>query len=124
MREVKYWSWHMLAGVIILILLGLHMITVHLYALLGWFNPAGGAATDWPNLIARGKLIIYTIVYIIMLASALYHGFYGFRTILFELGPTPRIQKLINTLVVVIGLCLFIIGTWAVLKFQILAQAV
>ena len=30
MRETRYWTWHMLAGVVIFFLLGLHMLIMHL----------------------------------------------------------------------------------------------
>jgi len=113
----------MFAGIIILILLGIHMITAHLSALLGWFNPAGGVAIDWDNLIARARLIIYAIGYIVLLGAALYHGLYGLRTILFELGLKPGAQKFINILFIVAGICLFILGTWAATKFHTIAQA-
>lgn len=123
MRETKYWAWHIFTGIIILILLGIHMITVHLDAILGWFNPAGGEAVDWDNVMARGRMVIYAVLYIILLAAALYHGLYGFRTILFELGLKPGAQKFINILFVVVGICLFALGTWASTKFHIIAQA-
>lgn len=122
MRETKYWTWHILAGMIILVLLGIHMITMHLDAILGWFNPSGGEAIDWDNVIARAKLIIYAIVYIALLVVALYHGLYGFRTILFELGPKQGTQRFINILFLVVGICLFALGSWVTIKFYVIAQ--
>lgn len=122
MNETKYWTWHMLAGVVILILLGIHMITMHLDEILGWFNPAGGAAIDWGNVLARGRVVIYAVFYILLLAAALYHGLYGFRTILFELGPKPGLQRLLNVLFLVVGMALFVFGTWAAVKFNIIAR--
>ena len=112
----------MFAGVIILILLGIHMITMHLSTLLGWFNPAGGDAIGWDNLLARATLFIYAVVYIVLLGAALYHGLYGFRTILFELGLKKGAQKFINILFIAAGICLFAFGTWAATKFYIIAQ--
>jgi succinate dehydrogenase/fumarate reductase cytochrome b subunit len=119
MKETKYWTWHMLAGVIILFLLGLHMITMHLNTILGLFNPFGGEAIEWANVAARGKLVIYAL-----LGIALYHGLYGFRTILFELGLRRGTQRFINVLFVIVGICFFVIGTWAAIKFQSVAQVI
>ena len=124
MKETKYWTWHMFAGVIILVLLGLHMITMHLNTILGLFNPFGGEAIEWANVAARGKLVIYAVFYIALLGVALYHGLYGFRTILFELGLKRGTQKFINVLFVIVGLVLFAIGTWAAIKFQSVAQVI
>jgi len=123
MKETKYWFWHMFAGLIILVLLGIHMITVHLSFLLGWFNPAGGEAINWENLVARGRLFIYTFIYILLLAAALYHGLYGFRTILFEVGLKGGFQRVINALFIIAGICLFVLGSWTATKFYFMAQA-
>jgi len=122
MRETKYWTWHIFTGIIILILLGIHMITMHLDAILGWFNPADGEAIDWSNVTARASLLIYAILYIVLIAAALYHGLYGLRTILFELGLKPGAQKFINILFIVVGICLFAVGTWAAMNFHIISQ--
>ena len=124
MRETKYWTWHMLAGLVILVLLGMHMITMHLSTILGWFNPAGPESTDWANVVARGKLIAYAVIYVVLLGVALYHGLYGFRTIIFELGPSKGTQHLINVIFFIVGLGLFIMGSWAAIKFHAIAQAV
>jgi len=123
MRETKLWTWHILAGLVILVLLGIHMITMHLDGVLGWFNPAGGEAIDWANLTARAKLFIYAALYIVLLAAALYHGLYGFRTILFELGPGQGVQTFISVLFWIMGIGLFVFGTWAALKFHIIVLA-
>jgi succinate dehydrogenase/fumarate reductase cytochrome b subunit len=122
MRETKYWTWHILAGIIILVLLGIHMITVHLDAILGWFNPAGGEAIDWNNVIARAKLVIYAVIYIALLLVGLYHGLYGFRIILFELGPKQGTQRFINILFLIIGICLFALGSWVTIKFHVMSK--
>ena len=123
MQETKYWTWHMISGVIILILLGIHMITNHLSSLLGWFNPLGGESTEWGNLIERGKLIIYVIMYVLLLATVLYHGFYGCRKIIFELGISYRYKKVTNILFIIFGVFLFIIGCLATFTFYIIANA-
>ncbi len=123
MQETKYWTWHMLAGAVILVLLGIHIITVHMWSLLGWFNPAGGKATEWANLTARARLGIYAVTYIVLLAAAFYHGLYGFRTILFELGLKPGSQRLLNILFIIMGTCFFTLGAWVTLRFHWLVRA-
>lgn len=112
----------MFSGAIILFLLGIHMVTVHMSSLLGWLNPAGGEAIDWENLIARGKLFIFTAMYILLLATALYHGLYGFRTILFETGLTRGLKRSINILFILAGISLFVLGCWATVVFYLAAK--
>ena len=113
MRDQKLWTWHLAAGAIILILLGLHMTIMHLDALLGIFNPAGGHPIDWANVVARGQSLAFTLTYILLLGAALFHGLYGLRNILFELDPAPPLKKALSWVLILAGVGLFIFGTWA-----------
>jgi len=113
MRETKFWTWHILAGAVILFLLGLHMIVMHMDSIIGLLNPAGGEAIAWANVVERSRMVGLVVVYILLLGAALYHGLYGLRTILLELGPGAALQKAINALFWIGGLGLFVIGTVA-----------
>jgi succinate dehydrogenase / fumarate reductase membrane anchor subunit len=108
------------AGVLVLVLLGLHMVIMHLTRTVGIGNPAGGHAVDWGNVVARGKSLVFTLTYILLLGAALFHGLYGFRNIVCELGPSAGLKKAINALLLVGGLGLFGLGTWAAIaSFQL-----
>ena len=90
MRETKYWTWHMAAGVVIFLLLGLHMLTMHL----GGLTHVGVAdtsaeATAIVNSQARDASPVMAVTYVLLLGLALYHGLYGLRTVLFELTLKP-----------------------------------
>ena len=113
MRDQKLWTWHLAAGAIILFLLGLHMAIMHLDALLGIFNPAGGHPIDWANVVARGQSLAFTLTYVLLLGAALFHGLYGLRNILFELDPAPPFKKALSWVLILVGVGLFIFGTWA-----------
>ena len=124
MRDQKLWTWHLAAGVIILFLLGLHMAIMHLDALLGIFNPAGGHPIDWANVVARGKSAFFMITYVVLLGAALFHGLYGLRNILFELNPSAGTKSLLSWILIFSGVSLFMAGTWAAwVSFQ-LAQTI
>jgi succinate dehydrogenase hydrophobic anchor subunit len=118
MRETKFWTWHLLAGCAILILGSLHMITMHLDGVLGLFNPAGPHALDWANVAARAKQTAYVVIYILLLGTALFHGFYGLRNIVFELGIGKGARSFVNAVLVIGGLALFAFGTWAAVAAQ------
>ena len=120
MRETKYWTWHILAGAVILFLLGLHMLVMHLTAIAGVLNPSGGEAIAWANVLARSRMLALVLVYILLLGAALYHGLYGLRTILLELGPGAVLQKAINVVFWIGGIGLFVIGTWAAIATRLL----
>ena len=120
MRDQKLWTWHVAAGILVVVLLGLHMVIMHMSRTVGIGNPAGGHPVDWGNVLARAKSVFFTITYILLLGAALFHGLYGFRNIVCEVGPPPGLKKTINALLLVGGLGLFGLGTWAAIaSFQL-----
>jgi succinate dehydrogenase/fumarate reductase cytochrome b subunit len=123
MRETKYWTWHMAAGVVILFLLGLHMLTMHLGGTTHLFAPYGGEAVSKVNSLFRDGRLFFTVTYIILLGVALYHGLYGLRTILFELTLKPAIEKATTIVLLILGLGLFGLGTWAAVAVHAIARA-
>ena len=122
MRDQKLWTWHILAGGVILVLLGLHMAIMHLDAVLGWFNAPGTHPIDWANMVARGKAVFFPVTYVILLGAALFHGLYGLRNILFELNPSAGLKKVIGVVLLLAGLGLFAFGTWAAVASHALAK--
>jgi len=76
MRDTPLWTWHVIAGLIILVLLGLHMGIMHLSGVLHFdaMNPAGDSPLDWANVAYRAKMIFFTLSYIVLLGAGLFHG--------------------------------------------------
>jgi succinate dehydrogenase hydrophobic anchor subunit len=123
MRETKYWTWHMTAGVVIFVLLGLHMLIMHLGGLTHLFAPYGGEAVSQENSLFRDSQLFFTVTYILLLGVALYHGLYGLRTILFELTLKPAAEKALSVVLWVVGLGLFGLGTWAAVVVHAIAMS-
>jgi succinate dehydrogenase / fumarate reductase membrane anchor subunit len=113
MRDRTLWTWHISAGVVILVFLSLHMTIMHLNGTFPTFNnPFGGEAESWQNVAARAKSLFFTVTYVIMLGAALYHGLFGLRNILLELNPGAGLRRSINVALSVLGLALFAFGAW------------
>ncbi len=90
------------------------MVITHFDDLLGYGNVLGQSkAIEWENVLARAQSVGMTVIYIVLLGTALFHGLYGFRTILFELKIGPGTRKFINVFFWLIGLGMFAFGTWA-----------
>jgi succinate dehydrogenase hydrophobic anchor subunit len=112
MRDRTLWTWHIGAGAVILVLLGLHMAIMHLNQTLGIF---GAEPLGWDSVAQRATSLFFTVTYVLLLGAALYHGFYGLRNILLELNPGPGLRRTIDVGLSVVGLALFAFGTWAAL---------
>lgn len=121
MRDQQLWTWHLAAGVVILVFLGLHMTVMHLEGIIRIFNPAEGKLpVDWANVVERSKSAFFMITYVVLLGAALYHGLYGLRNIIEELNPAAAVKKAVTLVLTVGGLALFAFGTftaWA--SFQL-----
>jgi len=126
MRDQKLWTWHLAAGVVILILLGLHMTVMHLDGVvhIAGLNPGGGKPIAWDNVLARSKHIAFAATYVLLLGAALFHGLYGLRNILFELNPVAWLKRTVSMVLLLGGLGLFAFGTWAAIASFNLARAV
>jgi succinate dehydrogenase hydrophobic anchor subunit len=113
MRDRTLYALQIASAGVVLVLLAVHMGTMHLDSTLGVLNPAGGAAVAWDNVVARGRSVAFLIGYALLLGGALVHGLLGLRVILLELSPPPRLRRAMTTLLMLVGLGLFVLGTWA-----------
>jgi succinate dehydrogenase hydrophobic anchor subunit len=113
MREQRLWTWHMAAGVVILVFLGLHMTVMHLESIIRIFNPAEGRLpVDWANVVERSKSAFFMVTYIVLLGAALYHGLFGLRQIVEELNPAAAVRKVVAAVLTIGGLVLFAFGSY------------
>ena len=122
MRDQRLWTWHVLAGLVILVFLGLHMAIMHLDTLVGWFNPVDMKPIAWASVVQRARMGFFTVSYIVLLGAALFHGLYGLRNILFELGLGTAAKKGLDLVLAVGGVALFAFGTWAAWTAGVLAK--
>jgi len=115
---MRYWFLNAICGLIVLVLLTLHMFTMHLDDVLA---PVFGGSTEplsWLQVSARGASHGYTVIYIVLLATALFHGFYGLRTILTEVWTSERAARVIGLGCWFVGVALFTIGTVAAIAYH------
>ena len=82
MRESRLWFWHILSAVVILVLLGVHMGTMHLGAILQLVGIGSGDPVHSAQVFHRSQQFIYMVTYILLLGAALFHGLYGLRSML------------------------------------------
>ncbi len=125
MRESKLWFWHILAAVIILILLGVHMGTMHLGAIANFLGFGSGNPVESSRVFHRSQQVVYMFTYIVLLGAALFHGLYGLRSMLLELSLSKTAEKAIGGICIVAGGAFFLYGSYAaVVVFQMKEVAI
>ena len=122
MRDRTLWTWHLIAGAVILVFLGLHMTIMHLDGTVRIFNSAPGEPIEWANVALRMKTMFFAVTYVVLLGAALYHGLYGLRNILLEMNPAAGLRRAINGGLTLAGLAMFAFGTWVAFAGRALAR--
>lgn len=120
---MKYWLINAICGVLLLVMLGMHMATMHLDDVLILLIGNDDNPLGWPQVVERGKNNIVTAGYIVFLGTALFHGLYGLHTILTELWSGQRAERLIRYACWSAGLLLFLTGTIVTVSFGLLSQS-
>ncbi len=119
MRESKLWLLHILCAVIILFLLSLHMGIMHWGEILGAMGIGSGDAIESSKVFQRSSRAFYMVTYILLLGAALFHGLYGFRSMILELPLSKAVGKVVGGVCAWGGFALFIYGSYvAVRVFQ------
>jgi succinate dehydrogenase hydrophobic anchor subunit len=116
-RESTFWTWHLLAGLVILVVLAIHMFVMHLSKL---FGTGGEGVLTYSSVMARSRDFAFALMYVVLLGAALYHGLYGLRTILLELTLSERAEKIVSALIVFVGILLFIVGSYGTIVVYVL----
>lgn len=119
MRETRLWSLHLLVIPIIVVLLGLHFAVMH-YAPV-FYGISVEEARSFEVMIERGRSVAQFVLYILLLAAALYHGLYGLRGIIRELPLTEALAKVVDVSIIGLGLFIFAFGayvTWWTFSFK------
>jgi len=109
-RESKLWSLHLLAGLCIVFLIGVHFGVMHLDEIFGFAD-----VLSYQSVLSRGKTGFYLVVYSLLLGSAIYHGLYGLRNIIFELGFGRSLEKAVSIILLFGGIVSFIYGEYAII---------
>jgi len=112
MRNTYLQILQLVTGILIAILLGIHMVLMHLDAILGFFGIDVGEPASWESMIDRAGQGIWAGLYIALLAFIIYHAFNGLRNIILELTPSARTEHIVTWTIIVFGIIVFIWGTY------------
>lgn len=116
MRESHYWAFSLAVAVLMVVLLGVHMVMMHLESVLAMLGVEVGEVLNYGSVMTRAGSTFWAVFYIIFLAMALYHGLYGVRSILLEVSNGEGAERMINGFVVAVGLVAFVYGAYVLMQ--------
>lgn len=104
------WLWFLkiIAGLLIVFLLGLHFIVNH------FLGPAQGLL-DYNAVIEYYNNPIIPIIEIVFLIVVVFHSLVGSRSIILDLHPSARTIKILDIVLIVLGSVAVIYGIWLVM---------
>jgi succinate dehydrogenase hydrophobic anchor subunit len=111
-RRSRTWIWTALTGLGVLVLVTVHMVAHHFVV-----QEVGGLRTYRQVLEYVGNPWIFSIESV-FLVLVTWHAMLGLRSVLFDLGLSPRLEAVVRRGVVVLGVLtvaygMFLVGTLA-----------
>lgn len=115
MKESTKWFLFIIAGALIVFLLGIHIVIMHFDDLLYSLGVGDKDVLSYESVAHRSKIFAHVVIYILLLGAALYHGLYGFRSLLFELPLGKSLHNALSIIITIAGVLLFIYGAHAII---------
>jgi succinate dehydrogenase / fumarate reductase, membrane anchor subunit len=112
MRQTYLQIAQMCTGIVIAVLLGLHMVIMHLDAILGLFGVRISDATAFTSMIERSRQGLWAAIYVLLLVFALYHALNGLRNVVLELTSSRKGERITTGVVIFIGVVFLIVGVY------------
>ena len=112
MRHTRLWILHLVTGILIAAFLGIHMVLMHLDAILGFFGAATTEATSWSSMMDRSGQGIWVGLYIALLAVVLYHALNGLRNVILESTSSAKIERIVTRGIIAFGIIAFVWGAY------------
>lgn len=100
---------HLIAGVVIAGLLGIHMVSLHLDAIIGTER---AKLVSWTFMMERASQSLWAGIYVALLAFGLYHALYGLRNIILEVVDSAKIGRIVTWSFIAIGTVGFLWGAY------------
>jgi succinate dehydrogenase hydrophobic anchor subunit len=100
------WLWllKIIAGLFVIILLGIHFVINHAVA-------PGGLLT-YQDVINYYHVPIVPVMEFVFLLVVITHALLGLRSIILDLNPIPKIRRILDGVLLVLGTVGLVYGTW------------
>ena len=100
------WLYKIVAGLLIVFLLGLHFVVNHLIA------PNG--LLSWEEVVAYYQNPIIPMIEIVFLLVVISHALIGLRSIILDLNPSVKLLRRLDIFFVLLGVASSVYGIWLV----------
>jgi succinate dehydrogenase / fumarate reductase membrane anchor subunit len=100
------WLYKMIAGGLIIVLLGVHFVVNHLVA------PEG--LLTYNDVLRYYTNPIVPVMEVLFLIFVISHALIGLRSIILDLNPTTKLLRTIDTVFIIAGVVFTIYGIWLV----------
>ena len=104
---VGLWLIKIAAGLLVLIVLGIHFVINHVVA-------PGGLLT-YEDVINYYNVPIVPVMEIVFLIVLVTHSLLGLRSIILDLSPMQKISRIVDYLFLAVGTIAIIYGAWLVI---------
>jgi succinate dehydrogenase hydrophobic anchor subunit len=101
------WLYKIVAGLMIVVLLGLHLVINHLVA-------PGGLLT-YADVVRYYQNPIIPVIEVLFLVFVVSHALVGLRSIVMDLHPSGAVLRVVDWLLVLLGSGSIIYGVWLIL---------
>jgi succinate dehydrogenase hydrophobic anchor subunit len=108
MRTTYLWLLQLFTGILILVLVGIHLVSIHLRVIMRFFGVDTARLTAWGLMTNQARQGIWGGLFVCLVAIILFHGFNGLRNTVLELVPSITKVRLITWAIVVGGVILFL----------------
>lgn len=115
MKESTLWFLFIVSGAVMVVLLAIHMGIMHMDSLLLHFNLGYKNVLSSESVAQRARDIFHVIVYMLLLGTALFHGLYGLRSMVYELPIKEIYKKMTDAAVLLAGVLFFFWGAAAII---------
>ena len=105
MRATYLWLLQLFTGVAILVLVGIHLISIHLRVILRFF---GVETSELPSVANRTNPGIWGGLFVVLAGIILFHALSGLRNTLLELVPSVKKARIITWVIIVGGIILLV----------------
>jgi succinate dehydrogenase / fumarate reductase membrane anchor subunit len=112
-RNVLTWFFQRVSGVALILLIAIHMWTLH------YNHP--DVPPNYSNLVMRLQTIGYIVLDFSLLALALFHGLNGVRNIVLDYTSNDKVIKRWGTGLIIVGIVFSLWGGAALVKIMTMA---